>query len=150
MTNTEMLEDAKIEEWSARADEVAEMIRESDVAAQFWQAREKMSRHARAIELFEMLKQKTNNIKVLESHYGLEHPRLVQAKAELTHIEDELSQIPVAFQYQCAQSELNMVVQEVVQRLMQRLRPVLPIEPGPRQGCGHGPDGQGCTCGESH
>ncbi|MDP9728929.1 YlbF family regulator [Alicyclobacillus tolerans] len=148
--NVNLLESPPTPLWQSKADAIVRLIFTSDVAERFWEAREKMSRHERAQELFEELKKQTNQLLVLESHYGEVHERTSIARTRMQEIEAELAGIPVAYQYREAHDELNNLLQEVMTRLLQRLGAVLPVEPGPRQGCGQGPDGQGCSCGGHH
>ncbi|MCL6516247.1 YlbF family regulator [Alicyclobacillus sp.] len=131
-----------------KADAIAEMIGRSDVALRFWQARDKMAQHRRAQELFETLKLKTNHRIGLQEAYPADHPRVQKLSSEIRELEQTLYEIPVAMQYKEAQAELNELMQGVIHLLLGRLSDRLPVELGPRLGCGHGPDGNGCNCGE--
>jgi cell fate (sporulation/competence/biofilm development) regulator YmcA (YheA/YmcA/DUF963 family) len=130
-----------------KADAIAHQIQTSEAASRFWQAKEKMQRHLEAQQLFEELKRKTNHALVIEEQLSLAHPRYQSAQGEVDSLLQRLAEIPVAMQYKEAQDELNSLVQEVVQVLLNRLTPVLPVELGPKQGCGQGHDGNGCSCG---
>ncbi|GGJ04370.1 hypothetical protein GCM10010885_12000 [Alicyclobacillus cellulosilyticus] len=132
-----------------KADQIARRIGTSDVAQRYWQAREKMERHEEAQALFETLKLKTNQKLILQERLGADHPKVMLVQVEISEIEEKLYQIPVAMQYKEAQDELNDLMQSVVQVLLSRLGDHLPVEPGPRQGCGQGHGGQGCSCGRS-
>lgn len=125
------------------ADHIADEIQSSEAAARFWQAREKMERHLGAQELFEELKRKTNNSYVLRDILSDSHPKYHDAREQIMTLEERLAEIPVAMQYKEAQDELNGLMQEVVQFILRRLSSVVPVEPGPKQGCG-----KACTCGD--
>lgn len=131
-----------------KADDIGRSIARSECARQFWQAREKMANNPRAQSLFEELKLKTNNKLGLMQAVGSHHPKLKELDTEIEAIETKLYEIPVAMQYKDAQDELNAIMQELMRALMDRLSTELPLEFGPRQGCGQGPDGNGCNCGE--
>lgn len=130
-----------------KAERIARQIAQSDVAGRFWQAREKMQTHARAQELFDELKLKKNTSLILQQRLTPDHPKVMLAELDVNQIEHQLQEIPVAIQYTEAQAELNEVVQGVVQILLTRLAGTVPVELGPRQGCGKGHDGNGCDCG---
>ncbi len=130
-----------------QADEIARQIAQSEAAQRYWQARRKMERHTRAQELFETLKLKTNAKLILNERLSSDHPKVMLANLEVQEIENELSQIPVAMQYKEAQSEVNELTQGVISLLLSRLASELPVERGPRQGCGKGHGGKGCDCG---
>jgi len=130
-----------------KADEIAVQIQRSESAQRFWQARDKMERNADAQLLFEELKRKTNNLLVVSEQLQPNHPKFESATQEVQRIEQRLAEIPVALQYKELQDELNGLVQEVVQVLLVRLSEALPVELGPKQGCGKGHDGNGCNCG---
>jgi cell fate (sporulation/competence/biofilm development) regulator YlbF (YheA/YmcA/DUF963 family) len=125
------------------ADHIADEIQSSEAAARFWQAREKMERHQGAKDLFEELKRKTNNSYVLRDILSESHPKYHDARSQIMTLEEQLAEIPVAMQYKEAQDELNSLMQEVVQLILRRLSRVIPVEPGPKQGCG-----KACTCGD--
>ncbi|GMA48890.1 hypothetical protein GCM10025857_02470 [Alicyclobacillus contaminans] len=133
----------------AKADTIAEMICQSEAAHQYWKARAKMESHTEAQKLFETLKLKTNNRIGLSQALPADHPKVQELAAEIQVLEERLYGIPVAMQYKEAQAELNDLVQGVMHLLLVRLGERLPVELGPRQGCGKGPDGNGCTCGEN-
>lgn len=134
-----------------KADDIAQMICQSDAAVQYWKAKDKMGDNTRAQELFEALKLKTNNQLGLQQVLPMDHPKVRQLSSEIEGLEEQLHEIPVAMQYKEAQSELNEIVQGVMQLLMVRLATKVPVEFGPKQGCGKGPDGNGCNCGgEGH
>ncbi|MCL6637313.1 MAG: YlbF family regulator [Alicyclobacillus sp.] len=132
-----------------KADAIAAMIGHSEVAQRFWQARRKMEHNRRAQELFERLKLVTNHQLGLAQVYPPDHPKVQELQAQIERLEEQLYGIPVAMQYKTAQAELNDLMQGVVHLLLSRLGQRLPVELGPRIGCGHGPDGQGCSCGEN-
>ncbi len=125
------------------ADKIADAIQHSEEAARFWQARDKMEHHMKAQELFEELKRKTNNSYVLRDILSEAHPKYSDAKNDIVQLEERLADIPVAMQYKEAQAELNSLMQEVVQFILRRLSTAIPVEPGPKQGCG-----KACSCGE--
>ncbi|QSO53717.1 YlbF family regulator [Alicyclobacillus curvatus] len=131
-----------------KAEDIGRSIAKSECARQFWQAREKMAQNPQAQSLFEDLKLKTNNKLGLIQAVGTSHPKLKELDAEIQSIETKLYEIPVAMQYKDAQDELNSIMQDLMSVLMDRLAPELPVEFGPREGCGKGPDGNGCNCGE--
>lgn len=131
-----------------KAEDIGRSIAKSECARQFWQAREKMAQNPQAQSLFEDLKLKTNNKLGLIQAIGTSHPKLKELDAEIQSIETKLYEIPVAMQYKDAQDELNSIMQDLMSVLMDRLAPELPVEFGPREGCGKGPDGNGCNCGE--
>ncbi len=130
-----------------KADAIADMICQSEAARQYWKAREKMERHEEAQALFETLKLKTNNQLGLAYALPEDHPKVRQLQEEIKEIEEQLYEIPVAMQYKQAQAELNELLQGVMHLLLVRLSDKVPVELGPKHGCGKGPDGQGCTCG---
>lgn len=129
-----------------KADAIASAIGDSDVARQFWQAKRKMESNLRAQELFEELKLKTNARLILRERLSEDHPKVLLADVEIHEMEEQLSHIPVALQYKNAQDELNELMQSVVQTLLHRLSGEVPVELGPRQGCGKGHGGNGCDC----
>lgn len=131
-----------------KADRIGKSIAQTEYAHVFWQARTKMEKNPQAQTLFESLKLKTNNKLGLEQVVSSDHPKLKELNAEIEAIEMKLAEIPVAMQYKTAQDELNGVMQEVMNGLLSRLAEDLPVEFGPREGCGKGPDGNGCNCGE--
>ncbi|WP_067921601.1 YlbF family regulator [Alicyclobacillus shizuokensis] len=131
----------------AKADAIAKQIASMDAYTRFWQAKQKMEHHRRAQQLFEELKLKTNQSLILKQRLASDHPKVMLADLEVQEIEDELWKIPVAMQYKEAQAELNECLQGVISVLLARLGQVLPVEQGPRQGCGRGHGGQGCDCG---
>ncbi|WP_051344097.1 YlbF family regulator [Alicyclobacillus herbarius] len=130
-----------------KADAIAKQITALDAYARYWQAREKMERHKRAQELFEELKLKTNQSLILKQRLPEDHPKVMLAELEMQEVESELWKIPVAMQYKEAQAELNECLQGVISVLLTRIRQAVPVEQGPRQGCGRGHGGQGCDCG---
>ncbi|MDQ0189309.1 YlbF family regulator [Alicyclobacillus cycloheptanicus] len=131
-----------------KAAQIALTIARSEAAARYWQARDKMETHTRAQELYDELKLKTNARMILEERLPKDHPKVMLAKLEEQEAESKLREIPVALQYQEAKDELNEMVQGVVQLLLRRLSTYVPVEPGPRQGCGKGHGGAGCDCGK--
>jgi cell fate (sporulation/competence/biofilm development) regulator YmcA (YheA/YmcA/DUF963 family) len=133
-----------------KADIIANSICTSDVAVRFWRARDKMEHNKRAQRLFETLKLKTNNSLGLQNAFAPNHPKLQQMQAEIQTLEQQLYEIPVAMQYKEAQAELNALMQGVMGILLSRLEDKIPVEMGPRHGCGQGPDGNGCNCGGEH
>lgn len=130
-----------------KADKIGAMISHSDDAARFWQAREKMERNSRAQQLFESLKLKTNHQLGLQQSVGAAHPKFQEIGREIHDLELQLYEIPVAMQYKESQAELNEVMQGLMKQLLNRLADEVPVELGPKQGCGKGPDGNGCNCG---
>lgn len=133
-----------------KAEGIGASICSMEEVQRFWQAREKMERNARAQELFEAIKLKTNNKLGLEQTTGNRHPKIEELEKDIHALEDELACIPVAMQYKEAQAEINELMQGIMNQLLSRLASTLPVEMGPRQGCGHGPDGNGCNCGGHH
>jgi cell fate (sporulation/competence/biofilm development) regulator YmcA (YheA/YmcA/DUF963 family) len=133
-----------------KADAIANIICESEPARMYWQARVKMERHERAQSLFEELKLKTNQQLGLTYSLPPDHPKVKQLQEEIEQLEEQLRAIPVAIQYKEAQAELNELMQGVIQLLLSRLAPIVPVELGPRVGCGKGPNGTGCTCGANN
>jgi cell fate (sporulation/competence/biofilm development) regulator YlbF (YheA/YmcA/DUF963 family) len=134
-----------------KADVIAELICQSDAAVQYWKAKDKMEYNSRAQALFEALKLKTNHQLGLSQALPADHPKARLLSSEIEGLEQQLHEIPVAMQYKEAQAELNELVQGVMQLLMVRLASSVPVEFGPKQGCGKGPDGNGCNCGgEGH
>jgi cell fate (sporulation/competence/biofilm development) regulator YmcA (YheA/YmcA/DUF963 family) len=130
-----------------KADRIAGEILKSDAAWRYWQAREKMQKNERAQSLFDELKRKKNTALILEERLDASHPKMMLAELAVRDIEEKLNEIPVAIQYQEAKDELNEMVQGVVQLILSRLSSEIPVEMGPRQGCGKGHDGNGCSCG---
>ena len=130
----------------AKANEIAEQIASSEALNIYWQAREKMKHHQRAQQLFEELKLKQNAVLILKQQLPETHPKVMLAQLEADEIEERLRQIPVAIQYKEAQSEVNELTESVLSTLLFRLQEVLPVERGPRLGCGQGHNGQGCDC----
>jgi cell fate (sporulation/competence/biofilm development) regulator YmcA (YheA/YmcA/DUF963 family) len=137
------------EELVERANRIAREIAKSDIAERYWQAREKMERNTRAQALFDELKRRKNTSLILEQRLDENHPKMMLARLEVQEIEEKLREIPVALQYQEAKDELNDLVQGVVQLILARLAKEIPVELGPRQGCGKGHDGNGCSCGRN-
>lgn len=131
-----------------KASRIARQIAQSEAAIRYWQARDKMERHTDAQALFDELKLKTNARLVLEERLASDHPKVMLAQLEEQEVETKLGEIPVALQYQEAKDELNEMVQGVVQLVLGRLSAQLPVELGPRQGCGKGHGGNGCDCGK--
>ena len=131
-----------------KAEAIGQTIAKSDPARRFWQARSKMEQNQKAQSLFEDLKLKTNNKLGLEQVVPTSHPKLNELNQQIQALEMQLSEIPVAMQYKTAQEELNEMMQDLMSILMDRLAKELPVEFGPREGCGKGPDGNGCNCGE--
>ncbi|QQE80966.1 YlbF family regulator [Alicyclobacillus sp. SO9] len=129
-----------------KTSEIAESIAGSKAAREYWKAREKMESHRRAQQLFEELKLKTNSYMILAQQLPETHPKVMLAKLEMDEIEEQLRKIPVAIQYKEAQADVNEMTQMVISTLLVRLQDVLPVERGPRQGCGQGHGGQGCDC----
>lgn len=138
------------EELIRKADAIGQSIAASDYVSRYWQAKDKMGRNHKAQELFEALKLKTNHKLGLEQSLGTTHPKVEELNRDIEALERELYEIPVAMQYKESQAELNDVMQGIIQQLLTRLSGHLPVEPGPRVGCGKGPDGNGCNCGGSH
>ncbi|WDL97305.1 YlbF family regulator [Alicyclobacillus sp. ALC3] len=134
-----------LEEKAAR---IATQIARSDAAHRYWQARDKMERNQRAQALFEELKLKTNAQMVLEERFDSLHPKVETARKDVQDVEQKMGEIPVALQYLEAKDELNEMVQGVMQLLLTRLTDQVPVELGPRQGCGNGHGGNGCDCGK--
>jgi cell fate (sporulation/competence/biofilm development) regulator YmcA (YheA/YmcA/DUF963 family) len=132
-----------------QADTIARQIAGSEAAVRFWQARTKMEKNTRAQELFEALKLKTNAQLILNERLSPDHPKVMLANLAVQEIENELQQIPVAMQYKEAQDEINEIAQGVISLLLSRLQAELPVEQGPRQGCGKGHGGKGCDCGNN-
>ena len=127
----------------AKADAIANQICASDAAVRYWVAKSKMEQNIGAQKLFEALKLKTNNRLGLEFSLSPEHPKVQELKQEIENLEEQLYGVPVAMQYKEAQAELNELVQGVTQLLLVRLSTALPVELGPKMGCGNS-----CTCGE--
>lgn len=132
-----------------KVDEIARKISASEELARYWQAREKMEKNVRAQALFEELKMKTNASLVLQQRLDIDHPKVMLAELEVQTVEEQLQEIPIAMQYKEAQAEVNEMLQGVVSLLLARLADELPVELGPRQGCGQGHGGQGCDCGRN-
>jgi cell fate (sporulation/competence/biofilm development) regulator YlbF (YheA/YmcA/DUF963 family) len=134
-----------------KADAIADLICQSESAVRYWKAKDKMEFNTKAQELFEALKLKTNNQLGLQQSLSNSHPKAQQLAEEIHGLERQLYEIPVAMQYKEAQAELNELVQGVMHLLLVRLSSEVPVEYGPKQGCGKGPDGNGCNCGgEGH
>lgn len=134
-----------------KADAIADIICQSEAAVRYWKAKDKMDYNTKAQELFEALKLKTNNQLGMQQALAADHPRVRQLSEDIHGLEQQLFEIPVAMQYKEAQAELNELVQGVMQMLLTRLSSLVPVEFGPKQGCGKGPDGNGCNCGgEGH
>lgn len=131
-----------------KAAQIATRIARSETALRYWQAREKMERNQRAQALFEELKLKTNARLVLEESLDSFHPKVQSAAEDVQEVEAKMGEIPVALQYLEAKDELNEMLQGVMQLLLTRLTNQVPVELGPRQGCGNGHGGNGCDCGK--
>ncbi len=129
-----------------QVDTLASVIRNSDEAKEYWQARNKMEKNVHAQELFEELKLKTNASLILRERLDSSHPKVMLADMDVLGVEQALAEIPVAMQYKSAQAELNELMQSVVKVVLDRLSEELPVELGPRQGCGQGHGGNGCDC----
>ncbi len=132
-----------------KADRIADSILRSEELRRYWQARTKMEGHKRAQELFEELKLKTNTSLILQQRLEQDHPKVMLAELEVQEVEQKLYEIPVAMQYKEAQAEVNEMLQGVISVLLSRLAPEIPVEMGPRQGCGQGHGGAGCSCGKN-
>lgn len=132
-----------------KADQIAAKISSSDEVRRYWQAREKMEHNQRAQGLFDELKLKTNTSLILQQRLNPDHPKVMLAELEVKEVEDKLQEIPVAMQYKEAQAEVNELLQGVISLVLSRLSQQLPVEIGPRQGCGQGHGGQGCDCGRN-
>jgi len=130
----------------AKTRQIALAIAESDAVKEYWQAREKMEQNSRAQQLFEELKLKTNSLLILQQQLPAMHPKVMLAQLGVNEVEEQLQRIPVAIQYRTAQGEVNEMMQLVTSTLLNRLHDALPVERGPRQGCGQGHGGQGCSC----
>jgi len=133
----------------AKADAIAMQIATSETAMRYWQARDKMEQNTEAQGLFDELKVKTNASLALQERYVESDAKRVAADHQVEKAEDRLANIPVAMQYKESQAELNELVQGIVAVLYHRLASELPIEMGPKQGCGQGHDGNGCSCGNN-
>lgn len=131
-----------------RAADIANEISTSDEATMYWQARQKMERHQEAQRLFDALKKKTNSLLVLKDRLGEDNDKYRRIEDETRAIEQQLSEIPVAFQYKSSHTELNNMLQEVMLVLLNRLNGGLPVEAGPRQ-CGSGGSCSTGGCGGS-
>lgn len=131
-----------------KAEQIAKKIASSDEVQCYWQARNKMERNKEAQALFDELKLKTNTRLILQERLDDNHPKVMLAELEVKEVEEKLMEIPVAMQYKEAQAEVNELLQGVVSLVMSRLSRALPVELGPRQGCGQGHGGQGCDCGK--
>lgn len=129
-----------------KTDQIAQVIASSEASQRYWQARTKMETHVQAQQLFEELKLKTNALMILQQQLQDTHPKVMLAQLEVDEIEAKLREIPIAIQYKEAQSEVNELTQAVISTLLGRLQEVLPVERGPRQGCGQGHGGNGCDC----
>lgn len=129
-----------------KTSKIAEYIASSPAVEDYWKARKKMESHQRAQQLFEELKLKTNSYMILEQQLPETHPKVMLAKLEMDEVEEQLRKIPVAIQYKEAQADVNEMTQSVISTLLSRLEDVLPVERGPRQGCGQGHGGAGCDC----
>lgn len=129
-----------------KAEEIATEIAQSEEAQVYWQAREKMQQHIQAQQLFEELKLKTNSLLVLQQQLAETNPKVMLASMEVDEVEQQLQKIPVAIQYRAAQSDVNELTQAVISTLLAYLKDAVPVERGPRQGCGQGHGGQGCSC----
>ncbi|WP_328702034.1 YlbF family regulator [Alicyclobacillus fructus] len=127
----------------AAADQLAEMIRQSDECRSYWAARAKMERHTGAQRLLDELKKKTNGLWTLRDRLGESHEKYQRMKQEIDALWERLYGIPVALQYKAAQDELNGLVQEVVLVMLAELHRTLPVEQGPRV-CGSGGCSGGC------
>ncbi|MCL6488007.1 MAG: YlbF family regulator [Alicyclobacillus mali] len=127
----------------AAADQLAEMIRQSDECRLYWNAREKMARNPRAQRLFDELKKKTNGLWTLRDRLGESHEKYQRMKHEADLLWESLYETPVALQYKAAQDELNGLVQEVIEVMLANLHGTLPVERGPRM-CGSGGCSGGC------
>lgn len=129
-----------------QVDTLASAIRNSDEAREYWQARTKMEKNVHAQELFEELKLKTNASLILKERLESSHPKVMLADMDVLGVEQAIALIPVAMQYKTAQAELNELMQTVVQVVLDTLSQEIPVELGPRQGCGQGHGGNGCDC----
>lgn len=132
-----------------KADGIAAKISSSDEFQRYWQAREKMQRNQKAQALFDELKLKTNTSLILQQRLDPNHPKVMLAELEVKEVEEKLNEIPVAMQYKEAQAEVNELLQGVISLVLSRLSEEIPVELGPRQGCGQGHGGQGCDCGKN-
>jgi len=130
-----------------KAMEIAQKIAQSPEVKRYWQARHKMERNVTAQALFDELKLKTNTSLILQQRLDVDHPKVMLAELEVQEVEEKLQGIPVAMQYKEAQAEINEMMQGVVSLVLSRLSAEVPVEMGPRQGCGQGHGGQGCDCG---
>ncbi|OFW80170.1 MAG: hypothetical protein A2201_03635 [Alicyclobacillus sp. RIFOXYA1_FULL_53_8] len=131
-----------------KATEIANKIAQSPEVKRYWQARQKMEKNVKAQGLFDDLKLKTNTSLILQQRLDVDHPKVMLADLEVQEIERKLQEIPVAMQYKEAQAEINEMLQGVVSLVLSRLSAEVPVELGPRQGCGQGHGGQGCDCGK--
>ncbi|MFB5191515.1 YlbF family regulator [Alicyclobacillus fastidiosus] len=142
------ISDPTAQQLFAKVDDIANGIAQSEAAAMYWQARDKMMHHQEAQGLFDDLKKKTNGLLVLKDRLGEQSEKYQRIKEEAERIEARLAEIPVALQYKAAQDELNAMLQEVMLVLLANLKAEVPVEPGPRS-CGSGGScstGGGCSC----
>lgn len=130
-----------------KADAISSLICDSELVHQYWRAKDKMAQHEHAQQLFEALKLKTNNHIGLAHVLPADHPKMKQMEEQIHNLEEELHGIPVAMQFKQAHADLNDLMQGIMKLLISRLGEVVPVEFGPRVGCGKGPDGNGCNCG---
>lgn len=117
-----------------KAQQLAELIQQTEEMQRYRQAQHKIERHADAQALLFNVKAKRNKFSQTSLRHGYEHPASVKAQQEYETILNQIAQIPLIDEYQVAQEEVNDMVQGVLQTLVGTLSPVLSVEKGDAPG----------------
>lgn len=109
-----------------KAKEMARMIASTDEVKMYQQAEKRVQEHERVQELIRAIKKKQKEIVAFESFENQEMVRKIEG--EMQQLQDELDAIPLVQQFQQTQSDINYMLQMILNVIRDSLSELIMLD----------------------
>ncbi len=109
-----------------KAKEMAQMIASTDEVKLYQQAEKKVQNHERIQELIRQIKKKQKEIVAFETFEN--HEMVKTIEGEIQQLEEELDQIPLVQQFKQTQSDINYMLQMILNVIQDSLSELITLD----------------------
>lgn len=109
-----------------KAKEMAQMIASTDEVKLYQQAEKKVQNHERIQELIRQIKKKQKEIVAFETFENQEMVKKIEG--EIQQLEEELDQIPLVQQFKQTQSDINYMLQMILNVIQDSLSELITLD----------------------
>jgi len=120
------------EDVQAKARELADMMAQSEEVAHYRRAEAKINKHERVQQLIAAIKKKQKEAVAFEKTFN--NPEMVKKiEAEISELQDELDSIPIVTEFQQSQTDINYLLQLVINIVRDTLTEKINLEDAPKE-----------------